>query len=64
MRILLKSNYTWKYCINLTGQEFPLKTNFEIAKILQKINAANDIESTDEHTNHYTIDEVCYNNVS
>ena len=47
MRILLKSNYTWKYCINLTGQEFPLKTNFEIANILQKLNAANNIEPTD-----------------
>jgi hypothetical protein len=47
MRILLKTNYTWKYYINLTGQEFPLKTNLEIVKILQRLNGVNDIESYD-----------------
>lgn len=47
MRTLIKSNSSWKYYINLTGQEFPLKTNFEIVKILQKLNGANDIESYD-----------------
>ena len=31
----------WKYYINLTGQEFPLKTNLEIVKILQAMNGAN-----------------------
>ena len=32
----------WKYFINLTGQEFPLKTNGEIVKILKVFNGAND----------------------
>ena len=32
---------SWKYYINLTGQEFPLKTNLEIVKILQAMDGAN-----------------------
>ena len=32
---------SWKYYINLTGQEFPLKTNLEIIKILQVMDGAN-----------------------
>nr|KAG5699098.1 hypothetical protein BaRGS_017781 [Batillaria attramentaria] len=37
-------NYThWKYFINLTGQEFPLKTNYELVKILTAYNGANDV---------------------
>ena len=31
----------WKYYINLTGQEFPLKTNLEIVKILKAMDGAN-----------------------
>ncbi|ESO83937.1 hypothetical protein LOTGIDRAFT_108047 [Lottia gigantea] len=34
----------WKYLINLPGQEYPLKTNQEIVKILKIYNNANDIE--------------------
>ena len=33
----------WKYFINLTGQEWPLKTNLELVKILKIYNGANDI---------------------
>ena len=43
MEVLYK--YTkWKYFINLTGQEFPLKTNFELVKILKSYNGANDVD--------------------
>ncbi|KAK3085148.1 hypothetical protein FSP39_025100 [Pinctada imbricata] len=45
MRVLMKSGQKWKYYINLTGQEFPLKTNLEIVEILKSMNGANDIES-------------------
>ncbi|KAL5005565.1 hypothetical protein ScPMuIL_016723 [Solemya velum] len=31
----------WKYFINLTGQEFPLKTNYELVKILRSVEGAN-----------------------
>ncbi|XP_059144081.1 beta-1,3-galactosyl-O-glycosyl-glycoprotein beta-1,6-N-acetylglucosaminyltransferase-like [Physella acuta] len=34
----------WKYFINLTGQEFPLKTNAQLVKILKAYNGANDVE--------------------
>ena len=38
-------NYTsWKFFINLTGQEWPLKTNLEIVKILKIFNGSNGIE--------------------
>ena len=36
----------WKYFINLTGQEFPLKTNYEIVKILKSFKGANDVGGT------------------
>ena len=37
MKDLWKRSNTWKYLINLTGQEFPLKTNNELVDILQKL---------------------------
>ena len=36
----------WRYFINLTGQEFPLKTNWDIVKILKVLRGANNIEGT------------------
>lgn len=33
----------WKYFINLTGQEFPLRTNYELVKIAKIFNGSNDI---------------------
>ena len=44
MEELLKRNKKWKYFINLTGQEFPLRTNYELVRILMTYNGANDIE--------------------
>ncbi|XP_061192206.1 beta-1,3-galactosyl-O-glycosyl-glycoprotein beta-1,6-N-acetylglucosaminyltransferase-like [Saccostrea echinata] len=34
----------WKYLINLTGQEFPLRTNYELVKILKIFNGSNEGE--------------------
>ncbi|VDO01250.1 unnamed protein product [Rodentolepis nana] len=34
----------WKYLINLTGQEFPLKNNLELTRILRVLNNANLIQ--------------------
>ncbi len=36
----------WKYFINLTGQEWPLKTNDDLVKILKIFNGANSMEGT------------------
>ncbi len=33
----------WKYFINLTGREFPLRTNWELVHILKAYNGANDV---------------------
>ena len=45
MRALLKSRVRWKYYINLTGQEFMLKTNLEMIEILELLNGTNEVES-------------------
>ncbi|XP_068941285.1 beta-1,3-galactosyl-O-glycosyl-glycoprotein beta-1,6-N-acetylglucosaminyltransferase 4 isoform X1 [Petaurus breviceps papuanus] len=42
---LLKSHIPWKYVINLCGQDFPLKSNFELVTELKKLNGANMLES-------------------
>ncbi|BFZ25600.1 hypothetical protein BsWGS_28638 [Bradybaena similaris] len=36
----------WKYFLTLTGQEFPLKTNYELVKILKALKGANDVLTT------------------
>ncbi|KAL8573981.1 hypothetical protein ACOMHN_029428 [Nucella lapillus] len=41
----LGKNGTWKYFINLTGQEFPLRTNYELVRILSALGGANDISA-------------------
>ncbi|KAL8596050.1 hypothetical protein ACOMHN_021090 [Nucella lapillus] len=48
-------NSSWKYFINLTGQEFPLRTNYELVRILSAYNGANDIAGflPDKHTIWY-----------
>ena len=38
--------YKWRYFINLTGQEFPLKTNAELVRILKAFNGSNSMEGT------------------
>ncbi|XP_069115830.1 beta-1,3-galactosyl-O-glycosyl-glycoprotein beta-1,6-N-acetylglucosaminyltransferase-like isoform X2 [Argopecten irradians] len=42
---------TWKYFINLTGQEFPLRTNAELVKILKLYNGTNDVSGTIRRAN-------------
>jgi len=46
MEALLSFSRKWRYFINLTGQEFPLKTNLDIVKILKVFRGANNIEGT------------------
>jgi hypothetical protein len=42
MKDLLKYK-KWKYFINLTGQDYPLKTNLDIVRILKAFKGANDV---------------------
>lgn len=44
MSDLLAISDKWKYFLNLPHQQFPLKTNLEMVKILKIYNGANDIE--------------------
>ena len=46
MRRLIAHRSKWRYFINLTGQEFPLKTNRELVEILTALHGANDIDGT------------------
>lgn len=39
--------YDYKYLINLCGQDFPLKTNYEIVQDLKALNGSNELESSD-----------------
>ncbi|XP_045170939.2 beta-1,3-galactosyl-O-glycosyl-glycoprotein beta-1,6-N-acetylglucosaminyltransferase 3-like [Mercenaria mercenaria] len=47
MRALSNSSIPWKYYINLSGEEFPLKTNLEMVAILQFFQGMNDVETYD-----------------
>lgn len=42
MKDLLRKS--WKYFINLTGQEFPLQSNLNIVRILKTFNGSNDVK--------------------
>lgn len=45
MADLYNASTTWKYFINLCGQDFPLKTNLEIVRSLRSLNGKNNMES-------------------
>ena len=40
-----RSQVAWKYVINLCGQDYPLKTNYDIVKQLQMLYGANNLET-------------------
>ena len=42
---MLNSSHKWKYYINLSGQEFMLRTNLELVRILKLLNGSNEVES-------------------
>jgi len=46
MEHLWNRSAAWRYFINLTGQEFPLRTNYELVRILQAYKGANDVSGT------------------
>ncbi|XP_041370615.1 N-acetyllactosaminide beta-1,6-N-acetylglucosaminyl-transferase-like [Gigantopelta aegis] len=48
MRELLRHG-PWRYFINLTGQEYPLKTNREIVNILNIFKGANNVDVSAKH---------------
>ncbi|KAA3670449.1 uncharacterized protein DEA37_0006854, partial [Paragonimus westermani] len=44
-QLLMQADAKWKYWINLTGHEFPLKTNWEIVSALRAMNGTNVVEA-------------------
>jgi hypothetical protein len=42
-----KLNKDWKYFFNMASTEFPLKTNYELTRILNMFNGSNEIEIFD-----------------
>ncbi|OON19175.1 Core-2/I-Branching enzyme, partial [Opisthorchis viverrini] len=44
-RLLLARGKRWKYWINLTGQEFPIRTNLELVLALRALNGTNLVEA-------------------
>ena len=46
MRDLWRRYKNWKYFINLTGQEFPLRTNNELVEILRSLNGESIIQGS------------------
>ncbi|KAJ3604398.1 hypothetical protein NHX12_029139 [Muraenolepis orangiensis] len=45
MADLFNVSATWKYLINLCGQDFPLKTNLEMVRSLQALDGGNSVNS-------------------
>lgn len=43
---LLRSEVKWKYVINLCGQDFPLKSNYELVMELKHLNGSNMLETS------------------
>ncbi|XP_029365787.1 beta-1,3-galactosyl-O-glycosyl-glycoprotein beta-1,6-N-acetylglucosaminyltransferase [Echeneis naucrates] len=45
MADLYNASTKWKYFLNLCGQDFPLKTNLEIVRVLRSLKGMNSLES-------------------
>ena len=43
MKDLIKKSHKWKYLIHMSGNQFPLRTNYEMVQILKMYNGSNDI---------------------
>ncbi|THD27050.1 Glycosyltransferase 14 family member [Fasciola hepatica] len=48
--LLNQSSVRWKYLLNGSGQEFPLRTNWELVRALKAINGSNIVESNGPNT--------------
>ncbi|XP_071509107.1 N-acetyllactosaminide beta-1,6-N-acetylglucosaminyl-transferase-like [Diadema antillarum] len=55
--------YSWKYVINLCGQDFPLKTNFEIMRQLKAYKGLNDIPGVYPEQNEWYVGRTKFKHV-
>ncbi|CAL8080819.1 unnamed protein product [Calicophoron daubneyi] len=63
-RYLLSAHKKWKYWINLTGQEFPLRTNWELVSALQAFDGINLVERIYSRRNLERFPPLKYLNLS
>ncbi|XP_048757689.2 beta-1,3-galactosyl-O-glycosyl-glycoprotein beta-1,6-N-acetylglucosaminyltransferase-like [Ostrea edulis] len=56
--LLNNVDINWRYVINLPSQEFPLKTNLEIVRILKTFNATSDVDSDYDKNTMYRYNET------
>ena len=54
MKELYGRSKLWKYLINLTGQEFPLRTNNELVEILKKLGGKSMVYGTQPPKNRFS----------
>ncbi|XP_060617639.2 beta-1,3-galactosyl-O-glycosyl-glycoprotein beta-1,6-N-acetylglucosaminyltransferase 4 [Anolis sagrei] len=64
---LLKSSIPWKYVINLCGQDFPLRSNFELVSEFKRLDGRNMLETVkpstgkkERFTYHYELQKMPY----
>ncbi|XP_061192757.1 beta-1,3-galactosyl-O-glycosyl-glycoprotein beta-1,6-N-acetylglucosaminyltransferase 4-like [Saccostrea echinata] len=55
--LLYNTDIKWRYVINLPSQEYPLKTNAEIVKILKIYNGTSSIDSAHDDKMYYRCNE-------
>ena len=48
MEQLVRHRMRWKYYINLAGQEFPLRTNLQLVRIVKLLNGGNLIDGSEK----------------
>ena len=54
----------WKYLFTMAGDEFPLKTNYEMVRILNVYNGINDVQILNSHHERYSMLEPPPHNYS
>ncbi|KAF5396974.1 hypothetical protein PHET_10204 [Paragonimus heterotremus] len=54
-QLLMQADAKWKYWINLTGHEFPLKTNWEIVSALRAMNGTNVVDAHYHYSGFITV---------
>ncbi|CAL8085950.1 unnamed protein product [Calicophoron daubneyi] len=62
-KVLMKSGRNWKYLINLTGQEFPLRTNWELVVALKALNGSNLVAATYKRRNMWRVPPPKYSDL-
>ncbi|CAL8085953.1 unnamed protein product [Calicophoron daubneyi] len=63
-KMLMENNRNWKYLINLTGQEFPLRTNWELVVALKALNGSNLVAATYKRRNMWRVPPPKYSDLN